>query len=130
MQHGQSAQLTPPRLPDAERHRTLLEISNALLSNLSREALFRAIAAALRRVVRFERSSMEAMLRRVLQGEVLTTPDIRIEMPTGRTVWESNRYSPHRDAQGNINGVIALVGDVTQTAPSRPGWWRASCSAT
>ncbi|MFB3817390.1 MAG: sigma 54-interacting transcriptional regulator [Candidatus Methylomirabilales bacterium] len=57
---------------------------------------------------------MEAMLRRALQGEVLTTPDIRIEMPTGRTVWESNRYSPHRDARGNINGVIALVGDITQ----------------
>src|SRR2546425_7776740 len=42
---------------DAERYRTLLEINSALVSNLTREALFGAIAAALRRVVPFERSS-------------------------------------------------------------------------
>jgi formate hydrogenlyase transcriptional activator len=57
---------------------------------------------------------MEAMLRRALQGEVVTTPDILIRMPTGREVWESNRYSPHRDAQGNVIGVIALVNDITK----------------
>jgi len=57
---------------------------------------------------------MEAQLRRALQGEVVTPPDIPIRMPTGRVVWESNRYGPHRDAQGNIIGVIALVGDITQ----------------
>jgi len=57
---------------------------------------------------------MEAELRRALQGEVVTPPDISIRMPTGREVWESNRYGPHRDAQGNIIGVIALVSDITQ----------------
>jgi len=58
---------------------------------------------------------IEAMLRRALQGEVVTTtPDLLIRMPTGRAVWESNRYSPHRDAQGNVNGVIALVNDITK----------------
>ena len=58
---------------------------------------------------------IEAMLRRALQGEVvMTTPDLLIRMPTGKEVWESNRYSPHRDAQGNIIGVIALVNDITK----------------
>jgi formate hydrogenlyase transcriptional activator len=43
---------------DAERYRTLLEITNALVANLTREALFAAIAAALRRVVSFERTAI------------------------------------------------------------------------
>src|SRR3990170_4795867 len=38
----------------AERYRTLLEINNAVISNLTREALFRAIAEALHRVVPFQ----------------------------------------------------------------------------
>ena len=40
---------------DADRYRTLLEITNALVANLTREGLFSAIATALRRVVPFER---------------------------------------------------------------------------
>jgi formate hydrogenlyase transcriptional activator len=50
----------PPRpgIGAAERHRTLLEINNALISNLDRDALFRAIAAALRRVLPFDRTAI------------------------------------------------------------------------
>ena len=50
----------PPRpgIGEAERHRTLLEINNALISNLDRAALFRAIAAALRRVLPFDRTAI------------------------------------------------------------------------
>ena len=43
---------------ETERYRTLLEINNALVSNLTREALFHAIARALRRVVPFERTAI------------------------------------------------------------------------
>ena len=43
---------------ETDRHRTLLEINNALISNLTREALFHAIARALRQVVPFERTTM------------------------------------------------------------------------
>jgi len=48
-----------PRQPvtDAERYRTLLEITNALVANVTRESLFAAIASALRRVVSFERAA-------------------------------------------------------------------------
>ncbi len=42
----------------AERYRTLLEINNAVISNLTREALFRAIAEALHRVVPFQRTAI------------------------------------------------------------------------
>ena len=39
----------------AERYRTLLEINNAIISNLTQGALFHAVAEALRRVVPFDR---------------------------------------------------------------------------
>src|SRR6266852_7375492 len=45
-------------LGDAQRYRTRLEVNNALIANLTQEALFRAIAQALRRVVPFERTAI------------------------------------------------------------------------
>ena len=42
----------------AERHRTLLEINNAVISSLTRDELFHAIAGALRQVVPFERTAI------------------------------------------------------------------------
>jgi formate hydrogenlyase transcriptional activator len=52
-----SAPFRPP-VSDAERYRTLLEINNALVANLTREPLFAAIAAALRPVVPFDRTAV------------------------------------------------------------------------
>ncbi len=46
------------RTAHGERSRTLLEITNAVISNLTRDALFRAIAQALRHVVPFDRIAM------------------------------------------------------------------------
>ena len=43
---------------EAARYRTLLEINNALIADLSREALFRAIARTLRRVVPYDRTAI------------------------------------------------------------------------
>jgi formate hydrogenlyase transcriptional activator len=41
----------------AERYRTLLEINNAIITNLSQESLLRAISEALRRVIPFDRAA-------------------------------------------------------------------------
>src|SRR5437899_9747609 len=43
---------------ETERYRTLLEINNALIANLTRDALFRAIAEAVRCVVPFDRTAI------------------------------------------------------------------------
>jgi formate hydrogenlyase transcriptional activator len=48
----------PARDADAERARTLLEINNAVISSLTQETLFRAIAGALRRIMPFERTAI------------------------------------------------------------------------
>ncbi len=43
---------------EAARYRTLLEINNALVANLTQEALFHAIAEALRKVIPFDRTAI------------------------------------------------------------------------
>ena len=47
-----------PFVDEAERYRTLLEINNAVISSLTQEALFDAIAQALARVVPFDRTAI------------------------------------------------------------------------
>jgi formate hydrogenlyase transcriptional activator len=48
----------PRAAEETERYRTLLEINNALIANLTRDDLFRAIARAIRRVVPFDRTAI------------------------------------------------------------------------
>jgi len=69
---------------DAERYRTLLEINSALVSNLTREALFGTIAAALRRVVPFERSSCTTR-NETCDGSSCWSP--RCRRPTSSSGW-------------------------------------------
>jgi PAS domain S-box-containing protein len=59
-------------------------------------------------------SGLDDALRRALGGEIVQTPDVLVHMPDGRGVWESNRFAPLRDSQGQIVGVIGLISDVTQ----------------
>ena len=49
---------SPASPGQAERYRTLLEINNALVANLTQDALFHAIAEALRQVIPFDRTAI------------------------------------------------------------------------
>ncbi len=51
-------QMNPDALAIAERYRTLLEINNAIITNLTQEALLNAICTALQRVVPVYRASL------------------------------------------------------------------------
>lgn len=69
---------------------------------------------------------IDVLLRRALAGETIVLPDVLVRMPkTGREVWESNRYAPHRDAEGNIIGVIGMIRDVTERRRAEDGLRRA-----
>src|SRR5712692_8474092 len=105
--------LPPPpeggTLGETDRYRTLLEINNALVSNLGRDALFSAIAQALRRVVPFERTAifLHEPVRDVLKLFVLesTLPStyftVGLEMGPGEShvgqVFQSRRPLLCRD---------------------------------
>ncbi len=57
---------------------------------------------------------VDVLMRRALAGETVSSPDVHYTIPqTGRSGWVSARYSPHRDAQGRIQGVVGLVREIT-----------------
>jgi formate hydrogenlyase transcriptional activator len=60
-------------------------------------------------------SGIEASLKRALTGEVVQVPDVLVPShgADGHDVWESCTFAPHRNASGEIVGVIGLVRDVT-----------------
>ncbi len=57
-------------------YRLLLEVNNAIISNLTRESLFRAIAEALRKVVPFDRAILYDAENDVLRTFALEGPEL------------------------------------------------------
>jgi PAS domain S-box-containing protein len=54
-------------------------------------------------------------LTRAMAGEKVTRPDFAVTLKhTGQTSWNSVRYDPLRNAQGEIVGIIVTVRDVTE----------------
>lgn len=57
---------------------------------------------------------IDKLLTRALLGETVSSPDTRFYIPaTGKSGWVRGIYTPHRDKNGAITGVIALVRDIT-----------------
>jgi formate hydrogenlyase transcriptional activator len=61
-------------------------------------------------------SATEEAKERALQGEVVHVPDVLIPRYSacGGDVWESCMFAPHRNASGEVVGVIGLIRDVTE----------------
>jgi len=54
-------------------------------------------------------------LTRAMAGETVARPDFAVTLKhTGRMTWNSVRYDPLRNAQGEIVGVIVTVWDITE----------------
>jgi formate hydrogenlyase transcriptional activator len=61
---------------ESQQYRLLLEINNAIISNLTRESLFRAITEALRKVVSFDRAVLYDAENDVLRTFALEGPEL------------------------------------------------------
>ncbi len=58
---------------------------------------------------------VDRLLQRALRGETVSSADVPYRVPqTGRSGWVSGTYGPHRNAEGNIVGVIGVVRDITE----------------
>jgi diguanylate cyclase (GGDEF)-like protein/PAS domain S-box-containing protein len=67
----------------------------------------------------FREAGIATLLMRALAGETVTSPKYAYQIPqTGRTGWVIGTYGPHRDAAGQIAGVIGLIRDVTNSRRS------------
>src|SRR5499433_1561904 len=94
---------------ETERYRTLLEVNNALIANLTRDTLFRAIAQALRRVVPFDRTAIflhdpakDVLRLFVLESSLPSTYfTVNLEMLPGEShvgwVFQHQRWLVRRD---------------------------------
>ncbi|HWP43370.1 MAG TPA: response regulator, partial [Blastocatellia bacterium] len=58
--------------------------------------------------------------RRALEGESFTSQDYHTEI-RGLDLWWFNSYAPHRNADGEIIGVIVLVHDITARKKAEEG---------
>jgi PAS domain S-box-containing protein len=100
-------------LYDAElRYRTFNPFMERLTGKSSDEVLGRVATEVFPRLIP---SGIEHALQRALGGEVVQVADALVprHSASGRDVWESCTFAPHRDEQGKIGGVIGLVRDVT-----------------
>ncbi len=58
---------------------------------------------------------LDRLLERALGGDTASSSDVPYTIPqTGRSGWLIATYGPHRDAAGQIVGVIGIVHDVTE----------------
>lgn len=54
-------------------------------------------------------------LQRALAGETVSSPDTQFVVPrTGKSGWVTSTYAPHRNAAGEIVGVIGSVAEITE----------------
>ncbi len=103
-----------------EKHRALLEINNAIVVNLDRESLFKAVTRALRKIVNFDRSSLTLLDAEsdLLQVYALTDVSPGKELlPVGtefprkgshlESVFEHNRPLIGRDLMREPRGSVA-----------------------
>lgn len=62
-----------------------------------------------------QEQGVERMLKRALNGETVTSPDIQFYSTfTDQKGWVVGTYAPHRNARGEIIGVIATLQDITE----------------
>jgi PAS domain S-box-containing protein len=70
---------------------------------------------------------VDKLMERALAGETVHSPDIWFELPqTGKKGWVTSIYSPHRDARGNIIGVIGVIQDITRRKETEESLIRAA----
>ncbi len=63
----------------------------------------------------FQGQGVDHLHQRALKGETVYSDDIPYHMPrTGKQGWVKETYGPHRDASGEIIGVIGMVLDITE----------------
>src|SRR5262245_11629408 len=55
------------------------------------------------------------LLQRALEGETVTSRDLPFRSPlSGRRGWLAGTYTPHRNARGELIGVVGVIRDVTE----------------
>jgi PAS domain S-box-containing protein len=62
---------------------------------------------------------IDKIIERALSGETVISPDMHYRVPaTGMSGWTVGTYAPHKNAKGEIVGVIGCIKDITERKKS------------
>jgi PAS domain S-box-containing protein len=82
------------------------------MTGLPKEEVLGQPANAVSKYADFNR--LEGVLDQAMTGAIRVIPDMEYSVPhTGKSGWLAGYCGPHRDAQGEIIGVIAVIYDIT-----------------
>ncbi len=59
-------------------------------------------------------TSIEENMKRAMNGETAGDTEVHIELPKNPDVWCRDSFSPLKDADGKIVGIVGVVSDITQ----------------
>jgi diguanylate cyclase (GGDEF)-like protein/PAS domain S-box-containing protein len=83
------------------------------LTGLSREEVIGSHALDL--FPHLREQGIDRLLHRALAGETVRSADISVHLPHSNTrLWVTGCYTPHRNADGEIVGVIGVINDLTE----------------
>ena len=57
---------------------------------------------------------VEKNIKRTMAGESVETLEIQHLLPSGKTVWFRDSFSPLKDTQGRVVGVVGVITDISQ----------------
>ena len=113
---------------ESQPYRLLLEINNAIISNLTRESLFRAITEALRKVVPFDRAVLydaenDVLRTFALEGLELPGHSHDLHRDISRQGTAAGWVLDHRQSRlrRNIEAEARLAGDEIMVGGVSPG---------
>jgi PAS domain S-box-containing protein len=63
----------------------------------------------------FRRANLMQVLEQAMTGEITAIPDLEYTVPpTGKSGWLGGYCGPHRNAKGEVTGVIAVINDISE----------------
>ncbi len=63
----------------------------------------------------FDRKFLMHILRQAMSGEIVPIPDMEYTIPhSGKSGWLAGYCGPHRNAKGEVIGVIAVINDISE----------------
>ncbi len=63
----------------------------------------------------FQRENLMKMMQQAMSGEIVPIADMEYTIPpSGKSGWLAGYAGPHRDAQGEVIGTIAVINDISE----------------
>ncbi|WP_022666447.1 PAS domain S-box protein [Desulfospira joergensenii] len=59
-------------------------------------------------------TAVEERMRKAMKGHVMSSSEIKLHISDNQSVWSRDSFSPLRDANGRVIGVVGMINDITR----------------